>query len=155
VNKKTQVEERLRELYKEHDGLSPDIVLADAKSPKSLLHGEFEWDDKKASHEYRVEQARQLIRNVVYVYRTEHIVLKAPAYIRDPDAEPKTQGYLSVAKVSSDSEISRRALINELKAVAAALGRANSLAAVFGLEAECAALRSQLDLLWQKVPTAA
>jgi hypothetical protein len=33
-----------------------------AKShPRSKLHGKFEWDDKKAGHEYRVWQARQLI----------------------------------------------------------------------------------------------
>jgi hypothetical protein len=155
VKKQEVIEQRLRDLYDQHDKLTADIVLADASSPDSPLHPEFEWDDEKAGKEYRLDQARQLIRSVIYVYRNEHLTLEAPAYIRDPDAEARTQGYLSVAKVSTDSEISRRALVNELRVVAAALDRANRLAEAFGLAAECAAMRSQVDLLWRKLPPAA
>lgn len=155
MKKKEVIEQRLRELHDQNDGLTPDIVLADAAAPESPLHSEFEWDDEAAGHQHRLDQARALIRSVEYVYRNEHLTLTAPAYIRDPNAEPGSQGYVSVSRVSSDSEISRRALINELKVVAAALDRANRLAEVFGLGAECAAMRSQVDLLWQKVAPAA
>jgi hypothetical protein len=31
------------------------------ENPDSELHGQFEWDDSKAAHEYRLHQARRLI----------------------------------------------------------------------------------------------
>jgi len=149
------VEQRLRELYEQRDDLTPAEVLEDARPKGSPLHPLFEWNDKKASEAYRLDQARELIRSVEYVFRTERLTLKAPAYVRDPDADPRSQGYVSVAKVSTDSEISRRILIKELKIVAAALDRANRLAEVFGLQSEVEAMRSQLDLLWRQLAPAA
>jgi hypothetical protein len=49
--------------------LTPAFVVEDARRPKSPLHSLFEWDDGEAAAEYRLHQARGVIRSVVVVYR--------------------------------------------------------------------------------------
>lgn len=48
--------------------LTPEDVVTDAANPNSPLHSFFEWDDGDAAHQYRLQQARGLIRAVVAVY---------------------------------------------------------------------------------------
>jgi len=51
--------------------LPPEMVLERATPVSHPLHECFEWDDSKASHEYRLWQARQLIRVSVSVVHPE------------------------------------------------------------------------------------
>lgn len=48
--------------------LTPQDVVSDARNPNSPLHSFFEWDDSEAAEQYRLGQARGLIRAVVAVY---------------------------------------------------------------------------------------
>lgn len=57
--------ERLFKLTKQaQNKLTPHIVVEDARPPHSPLHAAFEWDDRIAGEEYRLYQARNLIRNL-------------------------------------------------------------------------------------------
>jgi len=47
------------------EGLKASNVVKSARSKSSPLHAQFEWDDTKAGHEYRLQQARGLIRIAV------------------------------------------------------------------------------------------
>lgn len=47
--------------------LTAETLLADAATQSSALHRFFEWDNNKAAHQYRLEQARRLIRSVEVV----------------------------------------------------------------------------------------
>lgn len=58
------VADELHKLYTKAGELTPEAVEAKARNPRSPLHGYFEWDDTRAAHLYRLEQARQLIRTV-------------------------------------------------------------------------------------------
>jgi hypothetical protein len=58
------VSEVLEETYKRHGRLTPQIVLDEATPEDAPLHARFEWDDQKAGHGYRLDQARSLIRTV-------------------------------------------------------------------------------------------
>lgn len=53
---------RLLEIYDRDGKLTAEQVLADATQPDSPLHSEFEWDDVQAAYQYRLEQARLLVR---------------------------------------------------------------------------------------------
>lgn len=53
---------RLLEIYDRDGKLTAEQVLHDATSPDSPLHTEFEWDDRQAAYQYRLEQARLLVR---------------------------------------------------------------------------------------------
>jgi len=48
--------------------LTPEDVVSDARHDNSPLHSYFEWDDSAAAEQYRLKQARGLIRAVVAVY---------------------------------------------------------------------------------------
>jgi hypothetical protein len=67
-----------------HGGMlhAADVVDA-ARNPQSILHTRFQWDDSKAAEQYRLFQARQLIRVVV-------------TYIGDEDAGKLTRAYVSL-----------------------------------------------------------
>jgi hypothetical protein len=52
-------------LAEKHGGtITPEIILAEAKSKRSPLHGFFCWDNNEAAAEYRRIQAAQLIRRI-------------------------------------------------------------------------------------------
>ena len=42
--------------------LTPPAVVEAAKDRKNPLHRHFEWDDRKAAENYRLDQARQIVR---------------------------------------------------------------------------------------------
>lgn len=51
--------------YREVKGLTPEEIVAGARKKSSLLHDCLEWDDTKAAHEFRLEEARHLSRSIV------------------------------------------------------------------------------------------
>lgn len=62
-----KVGQRLAKLRKKHGALRPEIVLADARSPASPMHPEFEWDDAVAAERHRLTQAAAILRHCVTV----------------------------------------------------------------------------------------
>lgn len=55
----------LSEIYRKHDKkLTAEIVVKEAKPKSHPLHPCFEWNNVKAGREYRLQQARNLIRCV-------------------------------------------------------------------------------------------
>lgn len=54
----------LVDLTVEKGGLKPQDVVDAARDPASPMHGEFTWDDTKAAHAHRLEEARALIREI-------------------------------------------------------------------------------------------
>ena len=94
-----KVKQELQELFDRDSALSPSAVLEAARNKTSALHDRFEWDDKKAGHQYRLGQARSLIRCTPIVYegkpdkmihvrtkntRTEGEYLPARAIVKTP-----------------------------------------------------------------------
>ena len=63
--------------------VNPADVVAFAKNPKTALHDEFNWDDTEAAVEWRLHQARNLIR--VCVYFEPAVEQKIRAYISLPE----------------------------------------------------------------------
>jgi hypothetical protein len=104
------VGERLERLRIDLDGeLSPEAVVADARHPASPLHPLFEWDEIEAAHQYRLVQARALIRAVVVRYRAapgdRARCIVAFVNLKDGDR----QYYTATAVALSDPE--RRAIV--------------------------------------------
>ena len=63
--KKKRVGELLLELAERNGGeLTPEKVLETARDKNSGLHHLFEWDNEKASEQYRIWQASALIRRI-------------------------------------------------------------------------------------------
>lgn len=125
------IKKRLEEIELANGGrLTPDAVVRDAKRKESPLHDCFEWDVKKAAAAYWIEQARDLITSVRVVVHTETTKVNSVFYVRDPSAAHDKQGYVSVTRLRTDSDLAREALVAEFTRVADALRRAREIAAV-------------------------
>jgi hypothetical protein len=137
-SKKMKIEKILARMEAEGK-LTPDAVVERAKLKTSPLHEEFEWDDTKAGHKWRINQARSLIRTVHTKVVLHGRRVLVPTYTHDP-ARASEQGYRAVATLKSSDDLSREALDAELARVLSALERARGVAAALGLESRLEAL---------------
>lgn len=70
-----EIGEHLEALIEQSDGqLTPAIVVEDARAASSILHPNFEWDDRVAAEQHRLSTAREIIRSIVVIGVGEHIV---------------------------------------------------------------------------------
>lgn len=143
------VKKVLQELYDKH-GHTEAAALVEAATPKdSPAHAGFEWDNKKAGHEYRLIQARQWIRRVTVVkdgqeQRLIHVPKVVSAASADEDEEGGREGHYQVrsvlvqrpdeyeralAEAESKFEAARRA-VTELYEAAERTGRSDKAAAI-------------------------
>jgi len=60
--------------------ITPSRVVDDATQSTSPFHDYFEWDNKKASDEYRLHQARMLINHIVELVVIEGVQSKQKSY---------------------------------------------------------------------------
>lgn len=90
-------------------------VVAAAKARRSPLHRHFEWDDDKAAHEYRLVQARALIRSV-------HVQLTSPdgesrtvrAFVHTATDTEDVRAYRPIEDVANDSD-ARAVFLSQLE----------------------------------------
>ena len=82
-----------------NDGLTADEVVADAKRKRSPIHDYFQWDDSEAAAEYRLEQARHLMRSVAIVIEGREDREPIRAFVR----LAKNTHYRSLTVVMSDN----------------------------------------------------
>lgn len=63
--------DHLQKIYDEHEKLTADLLVDEARDEESPLHSRFEWDDTIAGEKYRKVQANELIRSVEIVYHED------------------------------------------------------------------------------------
>lgn len=107
---KKEVQKALDDICKRDGSLDPRRVVEAARSKRSPLHSEFEWDDSAAAEAHRLNQARQLIRVAVTILPGP-LRQEIRAYVSLSDERGKESGgsYYAVADVISDAERRRRA----------------------------------------------
>ncbi len=69
AEQQTKIDE-LRRILKRDGGVQASVVVKEARPKRAPLHDEFEWDDSLAGQQYRLGQARRLIRVTPYVEDT-------------------------------------------------------------------------------------
>lgn len=124
----------LKRIAKEHGGiLRPETVVEEARPKSSPLHKRFTWDNNKAAHEYRIWQARQLIRVVVEPIagaKGRHEVFVSLT------SDRKDSGYRVMTEVLSDAQMRRQMLedaLRELDIFQLKYSRLRELSAVFAV----------------------
>jgi hypothetical protein len=80
--------EELARIQARDGQLQASVVVEEARPSEAPLHPAFEWRDKVAAEQYRVWQARNLIRAVHVV--TEERPRPSPVYVHCP--QPQVQG---------------------------------------------------------------
>lgn len=106
--------EHLEELATSTGGVTPTVVVEDARKPESPLHDNFEWDDTNAAEHWREHTARNLIGALVVVRVNEKQVagtVRAFVSVREGN-RPGT--YQPIVAVMEDAEL-RRQLLNRAR----------------------------------------
>lgn len=96
--------------------LRPEAIVRAATSKRHVLHKEFTWDDTRAAHERRLDQACKLIRITVMVIAEERAPVRA--YVSLTTDRPK--GYRAIPQVLSKEELRAQMLedaLNDLLAL--------------------------------------
>lgn len=115
-----RIAEELAQLATLHgDTLAPASVVGAASDPKSAMHAYFEWDDSAAAQEYRIDQARHLIRSIEVIVVTKPGPDPERAWARQyhhvrvsaPDEEPERR-YVPIGIVSSRENMMEQVLAN-------------------------------------------
>lgn len=109
-----QVTRELERIYHDRGEVKASVVVDEAHSKDSPLHGEFEWDNAKAGHEHRLAQARALIR-VTFIVPTKDAGAEPTRLVHVPSASQKDPegAYHPVSVVVQNVDWYARAL-NEL-----------------------------------------
>lgn len=115
--------------------LEAQDVVAEAAEPKNPLHDAFEWDDTKAAHEHRLEQARNIIRTL----RVRRTGDDAPRRVYLHIRSPKESGYMTAVQVLSDEHLYKIALADAIKALR-------------GLQSRYSEIK-ELAAVWAAIPT--
>lgn len=107
------VQLELARIADEHGGLlNPEVVVQEAINPTSPLHDYFEWDDGLASDQWRLQQARQLIRvQVTLIDPKSQRWDRVYVSLGDDRGE---NGYRRMIDVMSDTDLSEK-LLSEAK----------------------------------------
>lgn len=136
----------LNGLAAENSGrLTPELIVTEAADPDSPGHRFLTWDNIHAAHKQRLNEARSLIRQVRVKVNDETIKIKSVAYVRDPSVDPKSQGYISTARLKSSKDLAREALRTEIKRAMGHMRRARQVAVDLGLEREFEEIFAQME----------
>ena len=108
-----RVKEELELIRKKHSGLlNPVDVVEFAKNEETALHTKFTWDNSKAAHEYRLWEARQVIRVHVTVVAGSDEPVRAFVSLKE---DRGTSGYRHIQDVLSDKQL-REKMLQEARA---------------------------------------
>lgn len=103
----------LKRIADENGGvLKPEAVVEEARPKSSPLHKRFTWDNSKAAHEYRLWQARQLIR--VVVETIEGVKGRHEVFVSLSN-DRKEGGYRVMTDVLTDAQMRRQMLDDALR----------------------------------------
>lgn len=102
----------LHEIYEKNgEVLRAEDIVEYARNPKTELHKHFVWDDSEAAKEYRLIQARNVIRvNVVMVEPTQQTVRAFVSLVEDRNVPGG--GYRRIEHVMADP-VRRTQLLNQ------------------------------------------
>lgn len=114
--------------------LIPEKVVEFAADPNSALHSQFEWDDTEAAREYRLHQARNLIRVVVTMLPNTTKETRAYVSLISDRSNKSGGGYRTMVDVLSDEDRRRELLsmaLADMRRWREKYGELKELAAIF------------------------
>lgn len=124
--------------------IEPSAVITEARSPRSLLHEDFNWNVQEAAEAHWLETARRLIRFVKLHITIQHREISCVHYVVDPERPPKSKRFIDLTIAAQHRNMAQQILLDEMERITAAVRRAQQVAMVLGLSA-------QLDALLQDI----
>jgi|SRR3954469_11086529 hypothetical protein len=112
----------LREVRDNRGKLTPQNVVEEASPEGHPLHSHFEWDDSIAGHEFRIIQARQLIRRVTVTRVASSTDLPVRVRTFHSVAGPTGRSYEPIDEIIQEP-MTMRILLSQMRRDFAALKR--------------------------------
>ena len=112
-NNNSQIRTELEQLRIANGGelVPPEQVVEFARrNRRSALHAEFEWDDTAAAQQYRLEQARRIIRLNINVLPTENGNVTVPMYVSLTSDRRTGGGYRTLESVMNNDDLREQLL---------------------------------------------
>ena len=133
------------------DGMiTPRAVFEAAKSPNSILHGEFVWDGQQAIEDLGLQRAAALIRTVRVQVVIDSRKVVAPYFVNDPrDSRPGE--YLPLQSVKNDDSLRHGVLLAEISRIEGAVMRAKAISGVVDLSAEFEHMMATVGAIKERV----
>jgi hypothetical protein len=101
----------IKSLCSANGTISPEMVVEAARSPKSPLHAHFTWDDTEAAEQYRLIEARTLLRvTVEYLPLPQREMVRA--FVSLGSDRLAGDGYRVTASVLSDADLREQLLLD-------------------------------------------
>jgi hypothetical protein len=101
-----RIRAELEQIRNANDGqLLPEAIVEFARNRDTALHREFEWNNTKAAHQFRLEQARRVIRLNINVLPTEGGDVTVPMYVSLKSDRYAGGGYRTLEDVMSDEDM--------------------------------------------------
>jgi hypothetical protein len=149
--RKDIIKDALEKIRRANNGrLTSEAVVRAATNPNHVLHREFEWDDRKAAAHQRLDRAQELIaRYVTVVVIHKSMKIKAPFYVRDPEAGPHEQGHVALTSEHLDRVAATEIVLNEVERCESAITRARNIAGV--LDKSFPGLSDELEQMLEKL----
>lgn len=113
--KRAIVEAELHRLKNRKGIIKPEKVVEAAENPSSPLHSYFEWDDAKASHQWRLTEARELLRSFRIVREADEEA--TPVFV-SLLMDRATGGYRETSEVLKSADLTaelQRTAVEELE----------------------------------------
>lgn len=123
----------------------PQVVIAAARNPKSILHKEFEWDEVKGHTIYLMDRARELIREARFVITYSTMQIVVPKYITD--SYDKNSSYIETTTVKKKSAMAKETMLAEIIRIKGSAERSRGLAVQFGFTGMDTSFEKILDLV--------
>lgn len=118
------------ELFQQ-DNLTPQALVDVSRPVDAPLHEAFEWDDRKAANEYRKEQARHIIRCIVYENDSEESQPERVfVNIYSEDSGRKYEPLEVVLKNNEKTEYLLRCALRDMKYFCAKYAKLSQMASV-------------------------
>ena len=117
-SRRERVREELERLRQNNGGefVAPAAVVEFAKRNKrAALHKEFEWDNTKAAQQFRLDQARHLIRLYINVIETENGNIPTRMYVSLEGDRKRSGGYRTLESVMTNAELREQLLQQALE----------------------------------------
>lgn len=107
-----KVAHHLARIEQQYGEVTRENFLESARSETSEMHKLFEWDDTKAAHQYRLNQASVIIASIrVTVVEKEPEQVKVRLYVQDKET---SSGYVNIKRAFTEDD-KRKRIIEEAK----------------------------------------
>lgn len=127
--------QELERVRKEFGELAADSIVRAAGRRGSALRPEFEWNDDVAGHEYRMEQARRLLRAIHVVYLGDDGQEHETRWYQviPDDAKPGLDVYYNVEQILAEPSYRETVVTTARRELIAYRDRYRSIEALYGV----------------------